>query len=172
MENFKAVEDVKIVKRLGKGATWVSRLAWSPWKKQETLGGEEEEEDLGTASKAKGRAKGKQKKGRGKGSSTATAGRQRKSKSRAFLAYGFGGRVFVSPITMCLNSGDGKGSAVDQEEDDELAVVAGKPYVVGRSISDVHPVSAIAWAQEVNKSDTLLNTAATVREGRPSFPIL
>ena len=70
------------------------------------------------------------------------------NKSKAFLAYGFRGKVYICPITVSLESGDYSRPPGDHDPS-RLSAVAGNRLVVGNSISDVHLVSAITWAEEV-----------------------
>ncbi|RPB02392.1 hypothetical protein L873DRAFT_1673422 [Choiromyces venosus 120613-1] len=109
---FKGV-DLEIVRKVGLRETWVSCLAWSPWKR--VLGGDE--------------------------------GDNNNNKSKAFLAFGFRGKVYICPITASLESGDCSRSPEDHDPS-RVSAVAGNRLVVGNSMSDVHPVSAIAWAEE------------------------
>jgi len=108
VEFFKGI-DLEIVRKVGLRETWVSCLAWSPWKR--VRGGDEGDNH----------------------------------KSKAFLAYGFRGKVYICPITVSLESGDYSHSPGNHN----LSAVAGNRLVVGNSISDVHLVSAITWAEEV-----------------------
>lgn len=61
-------------------------------------------------------------------------------KNEAFLAYSFRGKVFISTVTIGLSEDEGNPS---------VNVSAGKGTFVGKSMSDVHPVFAVAWADEV-----------------------
>jgi len=111
VEFFKGV-DLEIVRKVGLRETWVSCLAWGPWKR--VRGGDEGDNN----------------------------------KSKAFLAYGFRGKVYICPITVSLESGDYSRPPGDHDPS-RLSAVAGNRLVVGSSMSDVHLVSAIAWAEEV-----------------------
>ncbi|CUS12521.1 unnamed protein product [Tuber aestivum] len=109
-EFFKGV-DLEIVRKVGQRETWVSCLAWSPWKW--VRGGDEGDNH----------------------------------KSKAFLAYGFRGKTYICPITVSLESGDYSCSPGDHDPG-RLSAVAGNRLVVGNSMSDVHLVSAMTWAEE------------------------
>jgi hypothetical protein len=66
---------------------------------------------------------------------------QEEGKNEAFLAYSFHGRVYMSRVTIGLD--------VDKEGNPSVNVSVGEETLVGKSMSDVHPVFAIAWADEV-----------------------
>lgn len=63
-------------------------------------------------------------------------------KSEAFLAYSFRGKVFIYTIAI--------GPREDEEGNSSIAVSLGKRTLVGSSMSDVHPVFAMVWAEEVH----------------------
>lgn len=62
-------------------------------------------------------------------------------KSEAFLAYSFRGKVFIYTIAI--------GPSKDEEGNSSITVSLGKRTLVGSSMSDVHPVFAMVWAEEV-----------------------
>lgn len=63
-------------------------------------------------------------------------------KSEAFLAYSFRGKVFIYTIAI--------GPREDEEGNSSVAVSLGKRTLVGSSMSDIHPVFAMVWAEEVH----------------------
>lgn len=65
----------------------------------------------------------------------------REGKSEAFLAYSFRGKVFIYTIAI--------GPSEDEEGNSSITVSLGKRALVGSSMSDVHPVFAMVWAEEV-----------------------
>ncbi|KAI5850352.1 transcription factor IIIC subunit delta N-term-domain-containing protein [Morchella snyderi] len=65
---------------------------------------------------------------------------QEEGKNEAFLAYSFHGRVYMSRVTIGLD--------VDKKGNPSTNVSVGEETLVGKSMSDVHPVFAIAWADE------------------------
>lgn len=69
-------------------------------------------------------------------------------KNEAFLAYSFRGKVFISTIVIGLSE--------DEEGNSSVTVSPGRRTLVGRSMSDVHPVFAIAWADEVCPDRTVI----------------